>query len=157
MLEAVQNRIAADPLLATRVHLLGEVPHEHVQQLMRAADVFVSGSHVEGSGYALIEALACGLLPVVTDIPSFRSLTREGRVGRLWACGDAEDLARALLEMGSRAHAPRRAEIRSFFDAELSFDCVGRALVAAYTQVLNLHDRASRASEAPVSDAAASH
>ena len=51
---------------------------------MRAADLFVLGSHREGSGYSLIEALACGLPPIVTDIPSFRSLTGAGVVGALW-------------------------------------------------------------------------
>ena len=40
-----------------------------VEELMRAADIFTLGSHREGSGYALTEALACGLPPVVTDIP----------------------------------------------------------------------------------------
>ena len=39
-----------------------------------AADVFVSGSHSEGSGYALIEAMSAGVVPVVTDIPSFRAI-----------------------------------------------------------------------------------
>ena len=62
---------------------------------MRAADVFVLGSHREGSGYSLIEALACGLPPVVTDIPSFRSLTAAGAVGALWPCGDARALGDA--------------------------------------------------------------
>ena len=46
---------------------------------MQAADLFVLGSHREGSGYSLIEALACGLPPVVTDIHAFRTLTGCGR------------------------------------------------------------------------------
>ncbi len=56
------------------MHLLGRVPHERIEMLMRAADLFVLGSHREGGNTSLIEALATGLLPVVTDIPSSRSL-----------------------------------------------------------------------------------
>ena len=37
-----------------------------------AADLFVVGSHHQGSGYALMEACACGAVPVVTAIPTFR-------------------------------------------------------------------------------------
>src|SRR5262249_53759160 len=81
LLDAVQQRLAAEPALRSRVTLLGRVPHEQVEQLMRAADLFVIGSHFEGSGYALIEALACGLQPVVTDIASFRALTAGGTIG----------------------------------------------------------------------------
>ena len=52
-----------------------------------AADVFISGSHYEGSGYALIEAMSAGLVPIVTDIPSFRSIA--GDCGERWQPGDA--------------------------------------------------------------------
>ncbi len=81
LLPAVEERIAADPRLRDRVQLLGRVPHLRIEQLMCAADIFVLGSHREGSGYSLIEALSCGLPPVVTDIPSFRALTGGARSG----------------------------------------------------------------------------
>jgi glycosyltransferase involved in cell wall biosynthesis len=100
---------------------------------MRSADVFVLGSHREGSGYSLIEALACGLPPVVTDIPSFRALTGHGAAGRLWPCGDANALRGALVSVGSPSPEVRSA-VRTHFDAELSFAAVGRKLSAAYRQ-----------------------
>ena len=52
-----------------------------------AADLFVVGSHHEGSGYALMEACACGAVPVVTGIPTFRLLTGSGSIGALWTPG----------------------------------------------------------------------
>lgn len=133
LLDAVRRRIARDPRLTGRVHLLGRVAHAQVERLMRAADVFVSASHAEGSGYALLEALACGLAPVVTDIPSFRALTDGGRVGSLWPRGDAAMLAGALVEVASARIAPAR--VRAHFDATLSFAAVGRQWADAYAQV----------------------
>jgi glycosyltransferase involved in cell wall biosynthesis len=136
LLSRVQKRIAGDPQLAGRVHLLGRVPHETVEQLMRAADVFVLGSRREGSGYALIEALACGLPPVVTDIPSFRMLTRDGSVGALWACGASQALCAALIEVSQRQRPAERGAARAQFDRDLSFDAVGRKMHEAYSQLV---------------------
>ena len=133
----VKRRIAADPDLKERVHLIGEVPHARIESLMQAADIFVLGSHREGSGYSLIESLACGLPPVVTDIPSFRELTGSGRVGALWPVGDAEKLAECLEAIATRPQSRLRAEARSHFESELSFDAVGRKLASAYLDMLS--------------------
>jgi len=136
LLADVRSRIEADPQLSARVHLLGKVSHERIEQLMRAADLFVLGSHREGSGCSVIEALACGLPPVITDIPSFRALTGAGQVGALWPCGDPHKLCEALLSTAARPQQEMRLAVRLHFDAELSFDAVGRKLVAAYESLL---------------------
>jgi glycosyltransferase involved in cell wall biosynthesis len=131
LLPEVRKRIDRDPRLRRRVHLLGEVSHERIELLMQAADLFVLGSHREGSGCSVIEALACGLPPVITDIPSFRALTGNGEVGALWPCGDSDALCGKLLSMAARPHQDMRPSVREHFDRELSFDAVGRKLVAA--------------------------
>lgn len=137
LLREVQRRIAADPNLRQRVQLLGAVPHQQIESLMRAADIFVLGSHRESTGYALIEAIACGLPPVVTDIPSFRELTGSGRIGALWPPGDAGKLSECLQRMAAQCQSRPRSEIRSHFEAELSFDVVGRKLASVYENVLS--------------------
>jgi glycosyltransferase involved in cell wall biosynthesis len=136
LLRAVQRRIAEEPLLNGKVHLMGRVPHADVEQLMRAADVFVLGSHREGSGYSVIEALACGLPPVVTDIPSFRSLTGNGSVGALWPRGDAKALVDRLVSISAQPQYLIRSAARKHFENRLSFDAVGRNLAAAYQDLL---------------------
>jgi len=143
LLREVRRRIASDPLLDGRVHLLGPVPHPQVEQLMRAADFFVSGSHRESTGYALIEALACGLPPLVTDIPSFRALTGDGAVGQLWRAGDAPSLCSALLRMSAHAAPAERAAVREHFDRHLSFEALGRRLTAVYADLAARDERAS--------------
>lgn len=133
MLAEVRARIADDARLAGRVQLLGEVPHARIETLLRAADLFVSGSRAEGSGYAAMEALACGVAPVLTDIPAFRALTDNGRVGHLWPCGDAVRLAGALVGAATGRALPQ--QVRAHFDAALSFDAVGRLWANAYAVV----------------------
>jgi glycosyltransferase involved in cell wall biosynthesis len=134
LMAKVRARIERDPWLAGRVHLLGKVPHARIETLMQAADLFVSASHGESCGFAALEAMACGTVPVLTDIPSFRALTGDARVGRLWPCGDAHALADALVA-ATLERTPAQ-QVRAHFDATLSFAAVGRRWREAYLQLL---------------------
>lgn len=136
LMSAVSHRIARDPALAGRVHLLGGIAHAAMQQYMRAADFFVLGSHLEGSGCALMEAMACGLPPVVTDIPSFRALTGRGEFCRLWNVGDAQSLCEGLLSISSQPATALRTAARARFDSAVSFEAIGRHLTNAYHHAL---------------------
>lgn len=135
LLHHVQQRISTDPALAGRVHLLGAVPHRHVETLCRAADLFVSTSRREGTGFALLEALACGASPVVSDIPAFRRITA-GRVGALVPPGDAGAFARAIVALAGREPQRARREARDHFERNLSFAALGAELRAAYETVV---------------------
>src|SRR5262245_26328953 len=114
------------------VRLVGPVAHERLPAFYSAADLFVLGSHQEGSGYALIEACACGVLPVVTDIPSFRVITAGGSFGILWTAGQAETCARALVNAARSDPAHARARMAAHFDRALSWRAIGRDALAAY-------------------------
>jgi len=135
LLEQVRARIDSDPNLRGRVHLLGPIPHDHIENLMRAADLFVLGSRSEGSGCAMIEAMACGLPPVVTDIPSFRFLTGRGTVGRLWYPGDSQGCAAALVAAAAEPRVDARAATRAHFEITTSMDALGRQFDAAYRRM----------------------
>jgi glycosyltransferase involved in cell wall biosynthesis len=135
-LAAVRERVERSPTLAGRVRLIGRVPHDRMAAFYSAADVFVAGSHHEGSGYALMEALACGAVPVVTHIPTFRLLTADGTLGALWTPGDAGDCARALVAASRRNLTAERERVADHFARELSWDAVGRRAVEIYRQVV---------------------
>jgi glycosyltransferase involved in cell wall biosynthesis len=132
LMAEVSARIERDPALRGRVQLLGHVSRERVQELMTAADMFVHGSHREGGSFALVEALACGLIPVVTDIPALRALTGDGSVGALWPPGDAPALARALCDIAQRPRAGQHSRVLAHFEVNLSSKAMGHRLLAAY-------------------------
>lgn len=135
LLREVRTRVAAAGL-AGRVRLVGAVPHESLPSWYSAADVFVLGSHREGSGYAAIEACACGAVPVLTDIPSFRMLTGGGAIGALWRTGDSAELASALVRV-CRADLPaHRVRVREHFEESLSWPAVGRRARSIYERVV---------------------
>jgi glycosyltransferase involved in cell wall biosynthesis len=135
LLEAVKARIAGDPALVGRVRLIGAIPYREIETYYRAADFLVQASHAEGSGGALIDALACGTTPLVTDIPSFRKITGDGACGALVPVGDAAALAAALREWCGRDRPTLRRQAHAHFERELSFDAIGRQLCAVYDAV----------------------
>lgn len=128
----IDTLLQEDARLAAHVHLLGPVPHATVETLCRACDLFVLASHRESTGYALLEALACGLVPVVSDIPAFRSITGAGAVGSLAAPGDVDGFAASVIAQARSIGGARRAIVRQHFDAQLSPAALGRRLVSAY-------------------------
>jgi glycosyltransferase involved in cell wall biosynthesis len=136
LLREVRARLAADPDLAARVHLLGTVPHERVQALCRAADFLLLASRREGSGYAVIEALACGTTPILSDIPPFRALTGRGAVGALVPVGEAGGFADALVALAGFSGPALRQRAARHFRRQLSFAAVGSRLLDAYRKLL---------------------
>jgi glycosyltransferase involved in cell wall biosynthesis len=136
LLAEVRKRLDASPGLRERVHLLGSVPHDRIQEFYRAADLFVLASHVEGSGFALLEALACGTSPLVTSIPAFRRITGGGQVGELFRTGDAAGLADALARIAGGDRSLMRARARRFFEQSLSYEAIARVWLDIYGHLL---------------------
>ena len=135
LLGAVRERLQLWPEWRARVQLIGAVPHDRMAAFYSAADIFIVGSHHEGSGYALMEACACGAVPVVTNIPTCRLLTANGSAGALWEPGDAGGCARALLDVAQRDLEAERAKLADHFARELSWEAVGRRAMAIYGEV----------------------
>lgn len=130
LLSVVEQRIASSALLAERVVLLGTRPHAELELRFRAADFFVQTSHREGSGYSLLEALACGTTPLVTDIPAMRKIV--GEVGSVTPVGDADALGDAIVAWAGRDQSLLRRAARARFDEALTFEVIGTQLRAAY-------------------------
>jgi glycosyltransferase involved in cell wall biosynthesis len=131
LIESVESRVRGSALLADRVTLVGRLDRAELPNYYAAADVFISGSHYEGSGYALIEALSAGVVPVVTNIPSFRSIA--GDIGGRWTPGDAEEFARVLLRVCASDLRAQREAAAARFDQVLSWDAIGKHTVAEYS------------------------
>jgi len=54
--------------VSDHVRFVGLVPHHEVAQYLAAADIYVSTCFTDSTSVSLLEAMACGLPPVVTDI-----------------------------------------------------------------------------------------
>lgn len=82
--------------LAERVHFLGEMPSEDLKWPLSAADVFVLSTRNEGWANVFLEAMACGLPVVTTDVGGNAEVICRPDLGTVVPFGDAAALQRAL-------------------------------------------------------------
>jgi glycosyltransferase involved in cell wall biosynthesis len=80
------------------VEFLGRVPHEEMPNLLSQADIYVSTSLHDGTSVSLLEAMASGAFPIVTDIPSNREWIRNAENGFLISTGNENVLAMKIVE-----------------------------------------------------------
>ncbi|MCD6355644.1 MAG: glycosyltransferase, partial [Anaerolineaceae bacterium] len=64
--------------LGNRVHFHGYQKNEDLVNYYRAADVYLSASHIDGSSVALLESMACGCPAIVSDISSNMEWVHDG-------------------------------------------------------------------------------
>jgi len=82
-----------------RVTFAGQIPQRELPRFYHMADLFISPSHVDGSSVSLMEALACGLPCLVSDIPANKEWVAEGENGWLFPDGDAGALAAKIIQV----------------------------------------------------------
>jgi glycosyltransferase involved in cell wall biosynthesis len=81
------------------VSLLGAKTEEEVAELLPVADCYIQSSVSEGIPVAIMEAMACGLPVVATNITGIPELVLDGKTGILVESKDVNGMARALLSL----------------------------------------------------------
>lgn len=96
------------------VIFLGPVKPDQLPGLLSAADVFVLATSNEGWANVFLEAMACGLPVVTTDVGGNREVINDDSLGFVTPLGDPEALAdairRALATPWDRQHIRSHAE-----------------------------------------------
>jgi len=95
-LRARLERQATARLPAGRFQFTGRVGPDEMAGWLARAELFLSASHSDSTSVSLLEAMASGATPVVSDIPGNREWVSEGEGARLFPPGDAAGLTRAV-------------------------------------------------------------
>ncbi len=121
-----------------RVLFAGHVEYADLPRWYHMADVFVSPSHVDGSSVSLMEALACGIPPLVSDIPANREWVRHDVNGWLFKDGDAEGLADQIVTLAGRRRklAPIGRAARATAEQKADWSRNFAILLQAYERTL---------------------
>ena len=82
--------------LADRVHFLGALPSDELKWPLSASDVFVLSTRNEGWANVFLEAMACGLPVVSTDVGGNAEVVCREELGSIVPFGDATALQAAL-------------------------------------------------------------
>jgi len=128
LLDAIKDLIKQDGKAIPAVRLIGKIPHEQLQTWYNSADFIISGSHYEGGGIAVCEAMSCGCVPVVTNIISFRRMTGPGKCGFLYEPGNDKALLAVLLETRELDMETERARVLQQFKETLSFKAIAKKI-----------------------------
>lgn len=112
------------PVVEERVRSLGLEPRvrflgylDDLVPLLQHSDVFLLPSETESFGLAALEAMACGVPVVASDVGGLPEVIGRGEGGHLVPCGDIDGMAAAVLRLVStretRALAGMQARSRA--------------------------------------------
>jgi glycosyltransferase involved in cell wall biosynthesis len=143
--EGSLRRLAIELGIESRVQFLGFQPD--VLPWMQAADAFILASRWEGLPMTLLEAGACALPAVATNVPGSREIVLDGDTGFLVPARDAAALATVMHRM-TCLHADARSAMgqnaRRHIVARYSLARVLDSWEAMYRNLLDRHPRPAR-------------
>ena len=114
-----------------RVEFHGALAPEDVGQVLHESDVFVSASHFETFGVAVVEALATGMPVVVTASGGPESFVSD-EVGRVAPVGDVTALAAAMADVAGRLPTFEPARLADYVRIRFGPEQLVRSLYAVY-------------------------
>jgi len=92
------KRIFSQGGVSDCVHFPGLITQEALPDYYRAADLYISSSHSDGTSISLLEAIASGVPVLLTDIPSNKEwVISPGEFGWLYENGNVDSLAQGIL------------------------------------------------------------
>jgi glycosyltransferase involved in cell wall biosynthesis len=96
--ECAEEKVYADfsPEVRDRVLVIPRYPNDALPELLRGHHIKLFPTISEGFGIALIEAMACGLVPITTNTPGPLEIVREDHDALVVPCRDSEALVQAM-------------------------------------------------------------
>jgi glycosyltransferase involved in cell wall biosynthesis len=115
----------------------GFIPPGAVEDFLNSADFLIQTSRYEVASFAVLEAMACGAVPVLTDIPPFHAMTDGGRIGVLFPVEDYRLMAQRTLDIDLARIPDLSREVRQFFERSLSYDAMAAIYEGAFKSGLS--------------------
>jgi len=129
-------KILENENLMDKVFAGGRVPNEDLIKYYGAADVYVTPSHVDGSSVSLMEALACGLPSIASDIPANLEWVYHNENGWIFPDGDIDTLRDTILDIVARELEPMAASARLTAERKADWQKNRQVLLNCYQQLL---------------------
>lgn len=98
--------------VADRVSFLGPLPQESLREYYGAADALVLASSREGWANVLLEAMACGIPAVASNVGGTAEVVRSPAAGVLMSSVSAHGVVEGVRRL--RAHYPEHAATRAY-------------------------------------------
>ena len=125
--------------LSNRVYMPGSVDQELLPDYYQTADLYLSCSKSDGSSVSLMEAMACGVPALVSDILGNREWVRPGKHGWLVDVGNEGEFAKKILFAASRRKdlVKMGKAARIVAEKKANWDHNQKSLIRAYQMAQN--------------------
>lgn len=112
-LESNLKNLARKLHVEEHIRFIEPVPYNEISKHLAAADIYVSTSYIDSTSVSLLEAMACGLPPVTTDIPGNREWIQNEINGLLYPPKDHKILADRIKQLVEDEHLRKQFGERS--------------------------------------------
>jgi len=94
---SIAEYLAREHHIQDRVHFIGK--QDNVNELLPLADLMLMPSEMESFGLAALEAMACGVPSISTDVGGVPELIEDGHNGLLFGVGDVDSMSAAAIAL----------------------------------------------------------
>ena len=128
-LEQLVTNFIKDNHLDKIITLHKNIEHTKVEEVLNQSHFYVSCSAYEGSSYSLIESLACGCMPMVSNIAPHQYLLNDFFKKYLFDLDDEDGLLTLLKNnIGAFQNRLQYDETRNNFDKYLSYNTIAKKI-----------------------------
>ncbi len=103
-LEGELKQLAAEKGLSEKINFVGGCDNTQMHGYLADNDIYLSASLWDGTSLCLLEAMACGCFPIVSEIPANSSWLEDGKTGLLHKVANPEQLAECIMTYTRNAH-----------------------------------------------------
>ena len=125
------------------IDFLGKLSRKAIPHHLSSSDIYISTSLSDGCSVSLLEAMSCGVFPVVSDIPANKEWIDEGKTGMLFSLANPVDLAEKILAAANDQRLMNAAKEKNFEVIKSRGDvrCIVTKLMRHYKQLIDDYEQ----------------
>jgi len=133
------KKLISNSGLEKKVILVGQLDRESLLRYYQNSTLFVLPSHHESFPNVVLEAMACGIPTVATDVGDVHKVVKDGKTGFLVSAKDPKALGQRIIELlNDEALRKRMGEAsRRLVENYYSWDSISNKVIACYKLVMN--------------------
>lgn len=132
--------LAVNKGIHNKVEFLGK--QDRIHEKLGVADVMLLPSQLESFGLAALEAMACEVVPIATDVGGVPEVIEHGKTGFLAPVGDVEAMANHAIELLSDENELQQMGVRARASAQARF-CASKIIPMYEKYYRDVLDRSS--------------
>lgn len=135
LLNAVMIFLNENEAVKNAIHLEGYIENNALEKVYNRHQYFIQASHFEGSGYALLEAMSCGCVPIASKIPPFDYMLNHGLETLRFEVGNLDEFYAALVKTTSMNYNVIQNKVLAAYNDRLTFKAIAENIINAFQSI----------------------